>query len=69
MANIQQLAQLHSIAGTQRFLYKNYTDGVTVVQLNEKGDFTGSGDMTKEAARALWVGLVNTGWSTKKMVA
>jgi len=69
MGNQQYAAELFSVAGTQRFLYRTYAVDVTVVQLNEDGIFMGSGDMTKDAARALWVGLVNTGWSTKKMVA
>ncbi len=60
-------AELHSEAGTQRFLYENYADPVTLVQLNESGEFMGSGDLTKAAARAMWNGLVNSGWTTKRI--
>ena len=63
------MAQLHSVAGTQRFLYKKYADPVTVVHLNEKNEFMGSGDLNKVAARALWDSLVNNGWSTKRIKA
>ena len=70
MTQVQRyMAQLHSVAGTQRFLYKKYAVDVTVVQLNETGEFMGSGDLNKVAARALWNSLVSRGWSTKKMVA
>ena len=65
----REVAQLYSIAGTQRFLYKKYAEDVTVVQLNEAGEFMGSGDLNKEAARALWDMLVTRGWSTKRMAA
>lgn len=68
-ASGREVAELYSVAGTQRFIYKRYADPVTLVQLNESGEFMGSGDLTKEAARAMWTGLVNSGWSTKRMAA
>ena len=69
MGNQQYAAELFSVAGTQRFLYRTYAVDVTVVQLNEDGIFMGSGDLNKVAARALWDSLVNRGWSTKKVAA
>lgn len=69
MGNQQYISELHSDAGTQRFLYRKYAVDVTVVKLNEEGEFVGSGDLNKNAARALWDRLVNKGWSTKRMAA
>ncbi len=65
----RNVAELHNITGTQRFIFQKYNPDVIVVQLNEKNEFMGSGDLNKVAARALWDSLVNRGWSTKRMAA
>lgn len=62
-----KMAQLHSVHGTKRFLYRKYSVSVNVVTLDPKDTFVESHNQNKVAARLTWAALVRHGWSTKRI--